>query len=377
MSKQHRTTIQINGKIYDAISGNLISSKPAQTVPKTNRAQVQNGSIDGFVSKTQVDLSDHKLPNTIKVKAKNPKSSIKPANNMHSTYQHSQTLHRKAVAKPNFKSKNIRNTFLQSGQSNNSSHPILGGKNQQRLIRANQTHKSVAVSKFFQGLVKSEEEIISKSLSNIPHQNVQRSTIHHFETNNDNIKTHTSEQTSSEQTSQDNYDSQIKNNTKRKKQRNSHSWIKNSRTKSLIATSLTAILLVGYITYINIPRAALKIASSKAGFSAQLPGYNPSGFKFAGPISYAPGQIILEYKSNTDDRRFSLTQKETAWDSQTLLDNYVLEESDLYSTYQERGLIVYIFGSSNATWVNGGIWYTITGSSNLTAEQMLKIAASL
>ena len=140
---------------------------------------------------------------------------------------------------------------------------------------------------------------------------------------------------------------------------------------------MAAVLVVGYVTYLNIPRMTLRVASSRAGFEAQLPSYSPSGFKFSGPVAYAPGQVTLQYKSNTDERAYSILQKQTTWDSETLLDNFVSQETDLYSTYQERGLTVYIYDGSNATWVNGGIWYTVSGESLLTSEQILKIAASL
>lgn len=122
---------------------------------------------------------------------------------------------------------------------------------------------------------------------------------------------------------------------------------------------------------------ALRIASSRAGFQASLPGYSPSGFRFAGPVAYSDGVIELEYASNSDDRAYSLTQKESAWDSQSLLDNYVENRTDDYLTFQERGLTVYVYDGSQATWVDRGIWYTIEGDSNLTTEQLLKIASSL
>lgn len=140
---------------------------------------------------------------------------------------------------------------------------------------------------------------------------------------------------------------------------------------------LAVLLIGGFVTYRNMPNMALRIASSRAGFQASLPGYSPSGFRFAGPVAYSDGVIELEYASNSDDRAYSLTQKESAWDSQSLLDNYVENRTDDYLTFQERGLTVYVYDGSQATWVDRGIWYTIEGDSNLTTEQLLKIASSL
>jgi hypothetical protein len=146
---------------------------------------------------------------------------------------------------------------------------------------------------------------------------------------------------------------------------------------SLAATSLVALLIVGYVVYLNVPNMALRVAAREAGFDARMPGYKPTGFRFGGPITYEPGQITINFNSNTDERSFSIAQRETNWDSQSLLDNYVASTGGLYQTYQDRGLTIYVYDGSNATWVNGGIWYTIEGQSLLNAEQLIKIAGSI
>ena len=137
------------------------------------------------------------------------------------------------------------------------------------------------------------------------------------------------------------------------------------------------LLLVGYVTYLNLPNMALRVAASRAGFEASLPGYKPTGFKLDGPIAYAPGQIALNFSTSSDERSFQLTQRESTWDSQSLLDNFVVRENKRYITFQEQGLTIYVYDDSNATWVDGGIWYTIEGESLLSSEQLLKIASSL
>ena len=137
------------------------------------------------------------------------------------------------------------------------------------------------------------------------------------------------------------------------------------------------LLLVGWVTYMNLPNMALRVAASRAGFEATLPGYKPSGFNLSGPIAYSPGQIALNFSTNSDDRAFQLTQRESTWDSQSLLDNFVVRENKRYVTFQESGLTVYVYDDSNATWVDKGIWYTIEGDSLLSSEQLLKIATSL
>ncbi len=144
-----------------------------------------------------------------------------------------------------------------------------------------------------------------------------------------------------------------------------------------VGTSVASFLIVaGIITYFNIPNIAVKVAASKAGISASMPNYT-AGFHRSGPISYNPGQITLNFTTSVDDRSFAITQKKSLWDSQSLLSNYVTSETSEYEIFRDRGLTLYIYNGSNATWVDGGIWYTIAGDSRLTPDQLLKIAASM
>jgi hypothetical protein len=143
------------------------------------------------------------------------------------------------------------------------------------------------------------------------------------------------------------------------------------------AGALAAILLLGFFAYQNVPNISMRIAASRAGFSAKLPSYKPTGFSFGGPIQYAPGQITVNFQSNSDDRNFHLTQKVSSWNSEALLDNYLLANSKTYQTYQDKGRTIYIYDGANATWVSGGIWYQIEGESSLTNDQLLQVANSI
>jgi hypothetical protein len=121
----------------------------------------------------------------------------------------------------------------------------------------------------------------------------------------------------------------------------------------------------------------MKVAAARAGFSASMPGYSPSGFAFKGPVQYSAGQVVVSFKSNTDDRNFKLTQQTSSWSSDSLLNNYVAAGGKEYQTYQDRGRTIYIYDGSNATWVNGGVWYQIEGNADLSSDQLVRIASSL
>jgi len=145
---------------------------------------------------------------------------------------------------------------------------------------------------------------------------------------------------------------------------------------TILMSSLALLLLAGYLTYINLPNISMRVAATRAGIAANYPNYNPDGYHFAGPITYQPGEVNISFKSNTNERGFSIKQKSSSWDSQAVLDNYVSKQTGTYLTYQERGLTIYSYGN-HAAWVNGGLLYTIDGDAPLSSDQLLHIATSM
>lgn len=149
------------------------------------------------------------------------------------------------------------------------------------------------------------------------------------------------------------------------------------RAFAITTTIFAGLLLGGLYAYQNVPKLAMRVAASRAGFDATLPSYNPSGFSFNGPVQYSSGQVVVDFKSNTDDREYKVTQQTSNWSSDSLLSNFVASEGRQYQTYQDRGRTIYIYDNNNATWVNGGVWYQIEGKSELTTDQLVRIATSL
>lgn len=150
-----------------------------------------------------------------------------------------------------------------------------------------------------------------------------------------------------------------------------------SKTMTISTTILAGLLLGGFYAYQNVPNLAMHVAAARAGFSANMPSYAPSGFSFKGPVQYSAGHVVVSFKSNSDNRAYKLTQQTSSWTSDSLLNNYVAAGGKEYQTYQDRGRTIYIYDGSSATWVNGGIWYQIEGKSDLSSDQLVRIAASL
>lgn len=152
---------------------------------------------------------------------------------------------------------------------------------------------------------------------------------------------------------------------------------RHKRIFSVTGTTVFIIALAAFLVYFTFPSLSVRVAATRAGVNATYPEYRPDGYKLAGPISYGNNQVTIKFAAKTGKTTFSIVQSKSAWDSTAVRDNLVKEKAgNDYITTQERGLTIYTY-DGNATWVNGGILYTIEGDAPLSSEQLRQIAVSL
>lgn len=144
---------------------------------------------------------------------------------------------------------------------------------------------------------------------------------------------------------------------------------------SIIASSLAILLIVGFVAYQNSAMLQLRLAASRAGISATLPAWQPSGFRL-GTFSTSPGNLTISYNSPAG-QEFTITQSASNWDSTTLLSDYVYPNNETYQTLSSAGTTIYTYGNNDATWVSGGIWYKLTSNGSLSNSQIVNIATSM
>ena len=149
------------------------------------------------------------------------------------------------------------------------------------------------------------------------------------------------------------------------------------RMFAVLTSTFAIVLLGGYFTYLNMPALSVRVAAAQAGIDANYPNYRPDGYALNGPVSYADGRVSMNFKANGGEQNFTVNQAKSGWDSNAVLDNYVMPKAgSSYIPYTERGLTIYTYGD-NAAWVNGGILYTIEGNAPLSSQQLRRIATSL
>jgi hypothetical protein len=144
----------------------------------------------------------------------------------------------------------------------------------------------------------------------------------------------------------------------------------------LSAMALSVLILVGIVGSQIATSLKLHMASAKAGFSVAMPGYKPGGYK-VGQINYSTGVAAIHFSSNSDDRNFTLTEKQSDMNSSALRDNFLSSQGVEPQTIETAGRTVYLYGEHNATWVSGGIWYQVQGTGALSDHQLVEIAKSL
>lgn len=147
-------------------------------------------------------------------------------------------------------------------------------------------------------------------------------------------------------------------------------------TSRVLAIGAAITIMSGYIWLENYPKFALQTASNRAGLTASLPGFVPSSYNLVNTET-TPGLVTLSFNSPSATETLKIAQAKTDWDSSSLLDNFVIKNTDDYTTIQGQGLTIYLWGNNQAAWVNHGIRYSIEGAARLSREQILKIAYSL
>lgn len=377
-----KTIIEINGRKYDARTGKVITTSDSSSKP-TSGTPNRGGSMDGISKQNTSHVFTDLTPRPVQ-EAPKLKKVIQPAvrsldiKPVSRKPQKSKTLLRTAVKKPQKQSPKIHSTSTISPSNLEKSATgrgiLLKRIPNARLERAGFASKSSFINRFDRSnkikpqlsdslTVKSAPTAQSAPVSppSLPLKNDSNKSEFVFNHPNNNY-------------------SAEKHNRVHKvslKRRILNGFGASQKFVAIGATVAAIIVLGGFLAYQNIPSVGMRIAASKAGFSGKLPNSTPAGYAFKGPILSSKGNIVLTYKSNSDDRKFIVSQKPTEWTSESLLTNYLVDSKLRYQTYRDKGMTVYIYNESNATWVDKGIWYTVNGDGSLNSEQILEIASSI
>ena len=359
MTKHNRikTTIEINGKVYDPRTGRQVGGS------NIIKPTVARQSIDGV---SGVSPISHKPA---------VKPAPKPASHHKVTKQRpapkhakrqvskSQTLVRTGLSKPTPKHHASNNKTVESVIQNN----LIN-----RAERAKKIQKSRLVQRF--NMQAEPAPTVPKKYQPMPvaKPRKQHPQTKHLSATNQHIAKHSKNTINDFEEAVQNATSHLEKMPKKSRK----SRLKPKASKANIAmASIAAVLLVGFFAWQNTPNLQMRLAASRASIPASLPGYSPAGYGIKGGIQSEPGKVTVSFQSRTDDKSFSITEQASDWNDDTLYANYVEpREGQIYESNDKK---IYLIDNSNATWVENGIWYRIEGSSDLTTDQLQRIANSL
>lgn len=367
------SSIVLNGKLYDAATGELVHAPKHQPTPKPAIKRSTGLVIDGIHHTSKAPKAPHKAKATKPVVKAPPASPrVEAAAHPHKP-QKAATLMRHAVHKP------------APVQHDKPAASLHDAKAAERLERARAVERSKQIHHFpkhhTHHAAHHTTRPVTKKHAPVA---VEAAPVEHHTKPTPTAPQHESTPVSA---SEQLYANALKHATaheatqhvaKKPRRRMNKSLTARQRTVRFALSATAVIALLGFFAYQNVPNVSVRFAAARAGFNAQLPGYTPSGFKQDSVVTYAPGKVTVSFHSNSDTRAFQLSQQVSNWNSASLADNYLAANDKQYQSFQANGKTIYVYDGNSATWVNGGVWYQIQGKdSNLTNEQLVKIANSI
>ena len=288
MGKQ--TFIEINGKKYDAVTGKLMTGSSASASPaKVTTVKPNTGVVDGFTKQPR-----------------KPKPAVKRSQAQHAakTQQKSQTLMRKTVAKPAPVAKKTHKKPAPTQLKKKL------GASPVRQQRANTVSQSPHIQKFEHP--KSRSSVVKKvapvAVKQAPAQ--QHAASHK---SSHQQKAHTGQRSAAAEklieaalANAESHNEPAVHQKRRRKSKLSKRLGISTKTAAMSSAALAAVLLAGFFAMQNVPNFAMRVAATRAGFDATMPGYQPSGFSFRGPINYTSGEVTISFRSNTGEREYDV-----------------------------------------------------------------------
>jgi hypothetical protein len=384
-----KNTIELNGKRYDALTGNLLSLDavtPKSNVSVSVKHHVKKPGAPAHHAKTSTTATAKKSAGQVMDIRRAPAGHIK-----HHRPEPSKTLMRKVVKKPEASVKRHVKTQPRTDVLAKTPAHVLVPKSslnhidETRLKRAEHVAKNKLVSRF--GQVTSP---VSHQAVHVAHQarHDVEAVIASVSGEIENIRpVYAATADAIARPSMDIFEQALaranshkesyvdpKKAKKHAKHTAHHPAKRLARSGAL---ALSALLIAGFIAYQNTANLTMRVAAHKAGFQANMPAFKPSGFA-VGKFTYGNGFVAVNFHSNSDSRAFSLTQQVSKWDSEALLKEFVSSApGKSYQTLQASGRTIYTYGNNNATWVDHGVWFNVESDGSLSTSQLVDLAASM
>lgn len=376
MAKRN-TSIQINGKRYDAITGSLLV-RP--TVPAHS-----GKSIDGVVGAAKSTGAITQPSRALPASAV-PRSRAAHAKSHQATP--SATLMRHVVSKPSTASLKRRGKVQASTLSKASpavvrhfSTPSLQKTHAGRLARAAKVDISPRIARFAHQITTSTPVLFERAVNELD-ANVSVPSLPTTQTYRVEVTPRNARRVTN-----DIFEQALARATSHEEPAPNPATKRGKRAKALrkhmmkYGAAALVILVIAGVAGQQIDNIKFKLAANRAGFAATMPSYRPAGFTLA-KVQVQSGYFGLNFTNSAEpnglSHSFAVTERPSPWNSQTLLTN-ILASANVngYNSIQTAGRTVYVYGQNQAAWVNDGILYQVLGNGLLTTQEFSQLAASM
>ncbi len=142
---------------------------------------------------------------------------------------------------------------------------------------------------------------------------------------------------------------------------------------SMAAGSLVLVIAAAFVAYQNSPALQLKVASVRSGVSSSLPNLATTGLTYTGAQA---GDSRLTFGFEGAAGTFQLTQTNTNLSDAELVETIGSTDASgtpAYQTVLAGNIMVYRFSNTSATWISNGKWYTLSGNTAISDQQVKTI----
>jgi len=146
---------------------------------------------------------------------------------------------------------------------------------------------------------------------------------------------------------------------------------------SMASGTLALLLIAGFVAYQSTPGLQLRVVGFEAGVTTGMPNFAKAGFAYQGATA-APGKIVVGFSDNGN--KYQLSQQTTNWSGSDMIKQVGATDASgtpNYSTVHIGNNTVYRFDNTSATWVQNGNWYQISGAAGLTDGQIKALVSTI
>lgn len=391
MTKRN-TSIHLNGKRYDALSGALLNFEEA---PAPTNLVRQTQSIDGVIGGRGVKPQPTAVKKHVAVKSTAPikVSKIATAKKTRATARHatvrraqsSGTLMRHAVKKPatSFKQQaNAKGALTHHGAGSITVVPkvSMGAVNHHRAQRAAAHSVNPRISKFGHELgviVETAYADIQRAAHAIDDAIIVPQIVTPAAYRPDISRIRVTQ--SAAVTTSDIFEQALLRATSHEQLVPQQPMGKlrslRRRMVSFTAGAVAVLAIVGLFGYQKQDTIQFKVATSQSAFAAKMPGYQPRGFSLD-DVQVAGGTVNARYAN--DRGSYMISERQTSWGTDELVEKIALNQPlGNYSSINAGGRTVYTFGRNQAAWVYNGRLYQVAGNGLLSTQDFTQIASSM